>query len=183
MGRTLRAGRSIDFNNYLCFQWLGVRSTRNKCLGAIRSTVSSRREKQNKPRLAHSADDTRDRPLIERHGQRRSNSSSDTGAPFVPRLVAEVERGRCSTPATTTSSAPRSPVAEAELARARETPGGRAAEDRHGRRCAERWPVKDEIIHILFDAATRHLFFSRRRSDSSAWRDRHRRLRPRVMAP
>src|ERR1700678_797867 len=33
--------------------------------------------------------------------------------------------------------------------------------DRHGRRCAERLcQMQDEIIRILFDAATRHLYHS-----------------------
>src|SRR5580658_1521835 len=48
---------------------------------------------------------------------------------------------------------------KAELVAARETAQAVLLKDRHGRRCAERLCfVQDEIIRILFDAATRHLY-------------------------
>src|SRR5580700_464640 len=48
---------------------------------------------------------------------------------------------------------------KAELLAARETAQAVLLKDRHGRRCAERLCfVQDEIIRILFDAATRHLY-------------------------
>src|SRR5882724_1033289 len=50
---------------------------------------------------------------------------------------------------------------KAELVAARETAQAVLLKDRHGRRCAERLCfVQDEIIRILFDAATRHLYRS-----------------------
>src|SRR5579862_8043251 len=50
---------------------------------------------------------------------------------------------------------------KAELIEARETAQVVLLKDRHGRRCAERLCfVQDEIIRILFDAATRHLYHS-----------------------
>src|SRR6202049_3486330 len=50
---------------------------------------------------------------------------------------------------------------KAELVAARETAQDVLLKDRHGRRCAERLCfVQDEIIRILFDAATRHLYRS-----------------------
>src|SRR6185312_2185841 len=58
----------------------------------------------------------------------------------------------------------RSSVAQllkAELIAARATAQSVLLKDRHGRRCAERLCfVQDEIIRILFDAATRHLYRS-----------------------
>jgi [protein-PII] uridylyltransferase len=58
----------------------------------------------------------------------------------------------------------RSAVAQylkAEMFTARETAQEVLLKDRHGRRCAERLSfVQDEIIRILFDAATRHLYYS-----------------------
>jgi [protein-PII] uridylyltransferase len=54
-----------------------------------------------------------------------------------------------------------------ELARAREAAQAQLLKDRHGRRCAERLcDVQDEIIRILFNAATRHLYHSPTPSDS-----------------
>src|SRR5579871_2909554 len=51
---------------------------------------------------------------------------------------------------------------KAELIAARETAQAVLLKDRHGRRCAERLCfVQDEIVRILFDAATRHLYHSR----------------------
>jgi len=50
---------------------------------------------------------------------------------------------------------------KAELIAAREKAQAVLLKDRHGRRCAERLCfVQDEIIRILFDAATRHLYRS-----------------------
>src|SRR5437870_705697 len=50
---------------------------------------------------------------------------------------------------------------KAELIEARETAQAVLLKDRHGRRCAERLCfVQDEIIRILFSAATRHLYRS-----------------------
>ena len=50
---------------------------------------------------------------------------------------------------------------KAELIAARATAQAVLLKDRHGRRCAERLCfVQDEIIRILFDAATRHLYRS-----------------------
>jgi [protein-PII] uridylyltransferase len=50
---------------------------------------------------------------------------------------------------------------KAELVAAREKAQAVLLKDRHGRRCAERLCfVQDEIIRILFDAATRHLYRS-----------------------
>jgi len=58
----------------------------------------------------------------------------------------------------------RSAVAQllkAELVAARDTAQAVLLKDRHGRRCAERLCfVQDEIIRILFSAATRHLYHS-----------------------
>src|SRR5258708_38394235 len=58
----------------------------------------------------------------------------------------------------------RSSVAQlfkAELIAARATAQAVLLKDRHGRRCAERLCfVQDEIIRILFSAATRHLYHS-----------------------
>src|ERR1700734_2075591 len=51
---------------------------------------------------------------------------------------------------------------KAELLAAREIAQAVLLKDRHGRRCAERLCfVQDEIIRILFDAATRHLYHTR----------------------
>src|ERR1700748_3397819 len=50
---------------------------------------------------------------------------------------------------------------KAELIEARATAQGVLLKDRHGRRCAERLCFcQDEIIRILFDASTRHLYHS-----------------------
>src|ERR1700733_9722131 len=50
---------------------------------------------------------------------------------------------------------------KAEMLEARATAQAVLLKDRHGRRCAERLCfVQDEIIRILFDAATRHLYHS-----------------------
>ena len=50
---------------------------------------------------------------------------------------------------------------KAEMFAARETAQAVLLKDRHGRRCAERLCfVQDEIIRIIFDAATRHLYRS-----------------------
>src|SRR5260221_7194481 len=50
---------------------------------------------------------------------------------------------------------------KAELIAARETAQAVLLKDRHGRRCAERLCfVQDEIIRILYAAATRHLYHS-----------------------
>src|SRR5579864_6521477 len=50
---------------------------------------------------------------------------------------------------------------KAEMLAARATAQAVLLKDRHGRRCAERLCfVQDEIIRILFDAATRHLYRS-----------------------
>src|SRR5260370_37005728 len=50
---------------------------------------------------------------------------------------------------------------KAELTAARATAQAVLLKDRHGRRCAERLCfVQDEIIRILFAAATRHLYRS-----------------------
>src|SRR5260370_28672134 len=50
---------------------------------------------------------------------------------------------------------------KAELLAARDTAQAVLLKDRHGRRCAERLCfVQDEIIRILFSAATRHLYRS-----------------------
>jgi len=50
---------------------------------------------------------------------------------------------------------------KAELIKAREAAQAALLKDRHGRRCAERLCVmQDEIIRILFSAATRHLYYS-----------------------
>src|SRR5271167_3346023 len=50
---------------------------------------------------------------------------------------------------------------KAELIAARATAQAVLLADRHGRRCAERLCfVQDEIIRILFSAATRHLYRS-----------------------
>src|ERR1017187_9487924 len=50
---------------------------------------------------------------------------------------------------------------KAEMIEARATAQAVLLRDRHGRRCAERLCfVQDEIIRILFAAATRHLYHS-----------------------
>src|ERR1700691_6030480 len=50
---------------------------------------------------------------------------------------------------------------KAEMIAARETAQAILLRDRHGRRCAERLCfMQDEIIRILFSAATRHLYHS-----------------------
>src|SRR5579863_9275479 len=50
---------------------------------------------------------------------------------------------------------------KAEMIEARAAAQAVLLRDRHGRRCAERLCfVQDEIIRILFDAATRHLYHS-----------------------
>src|SRR2546429_7528174 len=50
---------------------------------------------------------------------------------------------------------------KAELVTARATAQALLLKDRHGRRCAERLCfVQDEIIRILYSAATRHLYHS-----------------------
>jgi [protein-PII] uridylyltransferase len=96
-------------------------------------------------------------------------SSPDTGAPFdTARIVAEID-------ALAQQHAGRDDVfraaitqlLKAELARARAAAQAALLKDRHGRRCAERLcRVQDEIIQILFDAATRHLYYSPTPSDS-----------------
>ncbi len=54
-----------------------------------------------------------------------------------------------------------------ELARARDEAQAGLLKDRQGRRCAERLcEVQDDIIRILFDAATRHVYRSSTPSDS-----------------
>src|SRR6201986_3471843 len=54
---------------------------------------------------------------------------------------------------------------KAELIAARATAQAVLLKDRHGRRCAERLCyVQDEIIRILYSAATRHLYRSHVRS-------------------
>jgi [protein-PII] uridylyltransferase len=54
-----------------------------------------------------------------------------------------------------------------ELAEAREAAQAQLLKDRHGRRCAERLCfVQDEIIRILFNAATKHIYHSPTSSDS-----------------
>lgn len=56
---------------------------------------------------------------------------------------------------------------KAELGAARDTAQTLLLQDRHGRRCAERLCfVHDEIIRLLFEAATRHLYRSVTPSDS-----------------
>src|SRR6202049_5082809 len=56
---------------------------------------------------------------------------------------------------------------KAELLAARATAQAVLLKDRHGRRCAERLCyVQDEIIRILFSAATRHLYSSPIPSDA-----------------
>src|ERR1700743_1697094 len=50
---------------------------------------------------------------------------------------------------------------KAEMIAARTAAQARLLKDRHGRRCAERLCfVQDEVIRILFTAATRHLYHS-----------------------
>src|SRR6202046_5192224 len=50
---------------------------------------------------------------------------------------------------------------KAEMIEARAVAQAILLKDRHGRRCAERLSyVQDEIIRILFSAATRHLYHS-----------------------
>src|SRR6202158_5193434 len=50
---------------------------------------------------------------------------------------------------------------KADMVAARETAQAVLLKDRHGRRCAERLCfVQDEIIRILYAAATRHLYHS-----------------------
>src|SRR5258707_14650167 len=50
---------------------------------------------------------------------------------------------------------------KAEMMAARDTAQAVLLKDRHGRRCAERLCfVQDEIIRILFAAATKHLYHS-----------------------
>src|ERR1700731_5062336 len=50
---------------------------------------------------------------------------------------------------------------KAEIIEARAVAQALLLKDRHGRRCAERVSfVQDEIIRILFSAATRHLYHS-----------------------
>src|ERR1700684_669371 len=50
---------------------------------------------------------------------------------------------------------------KAEMIEARAVAQAVLLKDRHGRRCAERLCfVQDEIIRLLFDAATRHLYHS-----------------------
>src|SRR5437899_8928474 len=54
---------------------------------------------------------------------------------------------------------------KAEMIAARTTAQAVLLRDRHGRRCAERLCfVQDEIIRILYSAATRHLYRSHVRS-------------------
>jgi [protein-PII] uridylyltransferase len=56
---------------------------------------------------------------------------------------------------------------KAELAAGRQTAQAQLLKDRHGRRCAERLCVMhDDIIALLFEAATRHLYKSLVPSDS-----------------
>jgi [protein-PII] uridylyltransferase len=50
---------------------------------------------------------------------------------------------------------------KAELAQAREAAQAQLLRDRHGRRCAEQLcEVQDQVIRLVFDAATRHLYRS-----------------------
>ncbi len=59
---------------------------------------------------------------------------------------------------------------KAELIAARATAQALLLKDRHGRRCAERLCfVQDEIIRILYAAATRHLYHSPIPSGANAW--------------
>src|SRR4029453_8251124 len=54
-----------------------------------------------------------------------------------------------------------------ELAKGRAAAQTQLLKDRHGRRCAERLcDLHDQIIGLLFDAATRHLYKSLVPSDS-----------------
>src|SRR5215475_13036128 len=56
---------------------------------------------------------------------------------------------------------------KAELAGGRELVQAQLLKDRHGRRCAERLcSMHDDVISLLFDAATRHLYKSLVPSDS-----------------
>src|SRR5262245_20043560 len=56
---------------------------------------------------------------------------------------------------------------KAELGRARDVAQAQLLKDRHGRRCAENLcTVHDEIIRVLFNAATTHLYRSHTPSDS-----------------
>jgi [protein-PII] uridylyltransferase len=56
---------------------------------------------------------------------------------------------------------------KAEVARAREAVQAQLLKDRHGRRCAERLcAIQDEVIRLIYGAATRHLYRSESPSDS-----------------
>ena len=81
-------------------------------------------------------------------------------------------RWRKSTPAGTTQfRAAITQFLKGELAEAREAAQAQLLKDRHGRRCAERLcDLHDQIIGLLFDAATQHLYKSRCRPTPSAWR-------------
>ena len=60
-----------------------------------------------------------------------------------------------------------SQLLKAELAKGREVAQAQLLKDRHGRRCAERLcSMHDDIIGLLFEAATRHLYKSLVPSDS-----------------
>jgi len=69
-----------------------------------------------------------------------------------------------------------------EMAAARAAAQAVLLKDRHGRRCAERLcHVQDEIIRILYSAATRHLYRSPIPSGAETHGGgRHRRLWPRA---
>lgn len=59
---------------------------------------------------------------------------------------------------------------KAELVAARATAQALLLKDRHGRRCAERLCfVQDEIIRILYEAATKHLYPRRSPRAPSGW--------------
>jgi [protein-PII] uridylyltransferase len=60
-----------------------------------------------------------------------------------------------------------SQLLKAELAKGREVAQAQLLKDRHGRRCAERLcSMHDDVIGLLFEAATRHLYKSLVPSDS-----------------
>src|SRR5437879_3236109 len=60
-----------------------------------------------------------------------------------------------------------SQLLKGELARGRQAAQAQLVKDRHGRRCAERLcSLHDDIISLLFEAATRHLYKSLVPSDS-----------------
>src|SRR5579864_8450485 len=60
-----------------------------------------------------------------------------------------------------------SQLLKVELAKGRELAQAQLLKDRHGRRCAERLcAIHDDIISLLFEAATKHLYKSLVPSDS-----------------